>query len=143
MKTTLLILLLGLTPFAHSADKLIFACTNAQGKQVRVTEHAGKFRYQFGKPNRPELVFENQRQEAIDRSPMWNGVGNLWSNLVLANGDYRYSVFKSMDRNSDEHPIEYGVTVEQIIDGESKYINQIQCSKKYEIVENLPEEVLF
>ncbi len=140
----LCILLLGSTSFAHAADHVIFFCTNAQGKQVRVTEQDGKFRYQFGKPKRAELVFENDRQEAIGRSPRWGGIGrDLWTNLVLQNGDYQYALFSSMDRLSPRHETVYGVTVHRLVNGEEQYVTQVKCSKKRKIVVNFPEELMF
>lgn len=143
-KNYVFMMLMVLVPFAHAADHVIFFCTNAQGKQVRVTEQGGKFRYQFGKPKRVELVFENDRQEAIDRSPRWGGIGrDLWTNLVLQNGDYQYALFSSMDRLSLLHETVYGVTVHRLVNGEEQYVTQVKCSKKRKIVVNFPEELVF
>ena len=98
---------------------------------MRVTEQDGKFRYQFGKPKRAELVFENDRQEAIDRLPRWGGIGrDLWTNLVLQNGDYQYALFSSMDRLSPRHETVYGVTVHRLVNGKKQYVIQVKCSKK-------------
>ncbi len=144
VKKYLIAFLLTMAPFAHAVDHLVFFCTNAQGKQVRVTEQGGKFRYQFGKPKRAELVFENDRQEAIDRSPRWGGIGrDLWTNLVLQNGDYQYALFSSMDRLSPRHETVYGVTVHRLVNGEEQYVTQVKCSKKRKIVVNFPEELMF
>lgn len=144
MKKYLIAFVLATTPFADAADRLVFFCTNAQGKQVRVTERQGKFRYQFGRPKRAELVFENGRQEAISRSPRWNGVGrDLWTNLVLQNGGYRYVLFSSTDRLSPRHETAYGVTVHRLVNGEERYVAQVECSKKRKIVADFPQEVMF
>ena len=144
MKKYLIAFVLAIAPFTHAADHVIFFCTNAQGKQVRVTEQGGKFRYQFGKPKRAELVFENDRQEAIDRSPRWGGIGrDLWTNLVLQNGDYQYALFSSMDRLSPRHETVYGVTVHRLVNGEEQYVAQVKCSKKRKIVVDFPEELMF
>ncbi len=138
------VLVLAVMPFAHAAEHLIFFCANAQGKQVRVTEQSGKFHYQFGRPGRMELVFENDRQEAIDRSPRWNGIGrDLWTNLVLRNGDYQYALFSSVDRLSPHHETAYGVTVHRLVNGEEQYVAQVKCSRRRKIVANFPEEVMF
>lgn len=144
MRTWLWIAALCVAPLAQAGDKLIFACTDAQGKQVRVTERGGKYRYQFGKPKRAELVFENNRQEAIARSPRWNGIGrDLWTNLVLQNSNYRYALFSSTDRLSPRHETVYGVTVHRLAGGEEQYVAQVICSKKRKIVVDFPEEVMF
>lgn len=44
MKTWFVIMVLCAAPLVQAGDKLIFACTNAQGKQVRVTEQGGQYR---------------------------------------------------------------------------------------------------
>ncbi|WP_416191324.1 hypothetical protein [Neisseria sp. CCUG12390] len=138
-----LLILLVFAPSVH-ADKLIFFCTNAQGKQVRVTEQGGKFRYRFGKPGRTELMFENDRQQAVDRSPRWGGIGrDLWTNLVLQNGHYQYTLFSSTDRLSPRQKTVYGVTVHRLVNGEERYVTQVKCSKKRKIVADFPEELMF
>lgn len=144
MRTWFWIAALCAAPLAQAGDKLIFACTDARGKQVRVTEQGGQYRYQFGQPKRAELVFENNRQEAIARSPRWNGIGrDLWTNLVLQNGDYRYALFASVDRLSPRHGTAYGVTIHRLLDGEERYVAQVLCDKKHKIVADFPEEVMF
>lgn len=144
MKTCFVLMVLCAAPLVQAGDQLIFACTNAQGKQVRVTDQGGQYRYRFGTPERAELVFENNRQEAIARSPRWNGIGrDLWTNLVLQNGDYRYALFASMDRLSPRHETVYGVTVHRLLDGEEHYVAQVLCDKKHKIVADFPEELMF
>lgn len=129
---------------AHS--KIVFSCTTSQGKQLQVSEQAGKFRYSFGYPNRPELVFENHRAEAIARSPRWNGVGRaIWSNLVLQNGQYFYTVYRSIDRMSPAHEEEAGVTISRATaDGSyenDQYLGQVLCNTRQRIISNFPAEL--
>lgn len=145
MKTWFWLMALCAAPLAQAGDKLIFACTNAQGKQVRVIERDGMFHYRFGKAGKkPELAFANRREEAIARSPKWNGVGReLWTTLVLQNGQYQYALFSSMDRILADHPISYGIAVHRVEDGDTRYVSQIRCSKKHRIVADFPEEVMF
>ncbi len=131
---------------ANAHSKIIFSCTTSQGKTIQVTEAAGKYRYQFGYPSRPELVFENQRAPAIARSPRWNGVGRtLWSNLVLQNGNYFYTVYHSIDRMSESHAEEAGVTISRATaDGSyenDQYLGQVLCSPRHRIISNFPEEL--
>ncbi|MDK4696951.1 hypothetical protein QDY71_04095 [Kingella negevensis] len=116
MKTWILLLALSFPIFAQAkaAEKTVFACAFDNGKSVRVSERGDVYRYQYGKANQPELVFENNRAEAIKRSPRWQGIGqNLWINLTLKNGQYQYSLGWSMDRLTDEHEESYFLTVER------------------------------
>ena len=126
-------------------DTVIFACTTSQQKQLLVTEKNSRFRYQFGKPNHPELVFEDDKKAAIARSPLWSGFGrSIWSKLVLQNGGYYYALYTSTDRLTDEHESEDGVAVYKATTGsfdEAEFVNKLVCNPNKASVVNLPEEV--
>ncbi len=127
--------------------KVIFSCTTTNHKPVLVTEYNNRFRYQFGKAAHPELVFEDDKKAAIARSPLWAGVGrHIWSNLVLQNGDYYYTVYTATDRLTDEHPTEEGVTVSKATTAhydEATYVTNLRCDPNKAIVVNFPEALLF
>ncbi|MDK4679794.1 hypothetical protein [Kingella negevensis] len=140
MKTWILLLALSFPIFAQAkaAEKTIFVCAFDNGKSVRVTERGDVYRYQYGKANQPELVFENNRAEAIKRSPRWQGIGrNLWINLTLKNGQYQYSLGWSMDRLTDEHEESYFLTVER----NEQFVTQQTCRAKPKPIFNPPEEL--
>lgn len=111
MKKLLVTALLLAAPLAHSADKVIFACTTDNGKQVGVTEHAGKFRYQFGKPNKPELVFENKRT-AVLKTNWAQESPYQWAKLRFQNGDYFYTLFESSTTHTLGQKTIFGLEVE-------------------------------
>lgn len=146
-KFSLICLLCLMATPAFAKDKIIFACTLTNHKQVLVTEKNNRYRYQFGKVGRPELVFENDKKTAIARSPRWSGAGReIWASLVLQNGDYFYSLYDSMDRLSEKHEQKQGVTITKSATHDyetSDYATQLQCNPKQKIVVNFPEALLF
>ncbi len=68
------------------------------------------FSYAYGPPGAPELTL---------RAPLsagtvmpWTGVGrSLWEAVAFRSGDYRYEVWHSIDRLTEDAPLEAGVTV--------------------------------
>ncbi|MFC0322805.1 hypothetical protein ACFFHT_04420 [Gallibacterium melopsittaci] len=95
-----------------AADSIIFACFTKNAKQIAIVESNGHYEYSFGKPGKPELYFSNTVAEVEQRSQKWNGVGaTYWEEYNLQNGDYSYVVYKAVDRMTEEHKLEGGVTV--------------------------------
>ena len=86
-KTLLTLLTLSLTVPALAADKTVLRCTTTKGKQLLVTESKNSFRYSYGRPGQPELVFSNGRAEALERSQT--------GTLILRNGgNYFYVIYR-------------------------------------------------
>lgn len=131
----------------QAKDKVIFACTTTNNKQVLVTEQNNRYRYSYGKINQPELVFDDDKKTAIDRSPVWDGYGrSIWKVLILQNGHYYYGLEVSMDRITEEHEISYGIGVEKSKTDsykDAEYVNYIKCNPNKKVIDNLPDELGF
>lgn len=75
MKKIALLLIMALASTSIQA-KTIFHCTiEDSDKVVHVTQQNGMYHYQFGRPGKPELIFQNKVSEALKRSPVWEGIG--------------------------------------------------------------------
>lgn len=139
MKIFCLLFILVLSPVS-AASEVIFSCLTQNGKQISIVQIGNQYEYRFGKRNKPELVFRDFVQEAIQRSPKWEGIGRyLWTNLTLKNGDTFYTARVVTDRMTDEHETEYSLEVST----EEKHLATIMCSAKSEPIVNFPEALLF
>lgn len=107
----------------HAGETPLFFCNTVNNKMIHLCDAGATINYRFGRPNAPpELALQVPRHLAS--TWQWQGVGRWMSySVVIPNGDTRYQVFFSVDRLSDEHPMEAGVDVE--IGG--KHIVRVEC----------------
>ena len=113
-------------------SKTIFSCTTKKGKQIEVCDAGKTISYSFGKLQaNPEIVVKVPRSKAS--TSQWAGIGRSESySIDIPNGKTIYSVFWSLDRLSDEHPIDAGVSVSN----NDKLVATVNCSGK-NIVNNI------
>ncbi|MDQ3228128.1 MAG: hypothetical protein M3Q13_00095 [Pseudomonadota bacterium] len=92
-------------------QKTLFHCPTLDGKQILLCDRDESLEYSFGKPKtKPELAFSVPRNQAT--TFQWQGVGRWMSySVTVPNGKTKYTVFTSLDRLTDEHEFEAGVTV--------------------------------
>lgn len=110
-------LLMGFSPVANAKgqcgakEKTLFYCATKNKKEILLCDAGKTINYSFGKINaRPELSVKVPRDKAT--ATPWNGVGRYMSDSIeVPNGNAVYSVFFSMDRMTDEHKIDAGVSV--------------------------------
>ncbi|MDO5639526.1 MAG: hypothetical protein Q4G28_06610 [Neisseria sp.] len=130
-KAALILFLAALAFPAAVQGKVIFSCTDQRGKQILVTEQNDRFRYRYGRKDTPELRFENDRAEVLARSPRWDGKGrSAWVNLALENGNYRYTLYTSLDRLSSRRRAISGLIIQNAAaspDGTHRYIDVRKC----------------
>lgn len=94
----------------RSCQKIVFHCQTENQKEVRVCDRGQTLEYAFGLPAEPELLLSVRREEA--RTFQWKGFGRWISyTLNIPNGDVTYTVFSGVDRLTDEHEREAGVSV--------------------------------
>lgn len=117
----------------NAGEKRLFFCNTVNNKVIQLCDAGATINYRFGRPNaQPELALQVPRHLAS--TWQWQGVGRWMSySVVVPNGDTRYQIFFSVDRLSDEHPIEAGVDVE--IGG--KHIVRVECQDDGQLVQNL------
>lgn len=117
----------------NAGDKRLFFCNTVNNKVIQLCDAGATINYSFGRPNtQPELALQVPRHLAS--TWQWQGVGRWMSySVVVPNGNTRYQIFFSVDRLSDEHPIEAGVDVE--IGG--KHIVRVECRDDGHLVQNL------
>lgn len=94
----------------RSCQKVIFHCRTENRKEVQVCDRGRTLEYTFGTPAEPELLLSVRREEA--RTFQWKGFGR-WISYALSipNGDVTYTVFSGLDRMTDEHESDTGVSV--------------------------------
>ena len=115
--------LTGLTPINIVKADTIFACVTTNNKKIEVNSFDQYVEYKFGQYlKNPELALSVPRDQAS--TWQWNGVGRDMSySVTVPNGAYNYTVFFSVDRISDEHPVTSGV----IIEVDQKIISTVYC----------------
>lgn len=67
-KIIVAVLVSALSVSGFAANRVIFSCTNKQGKKVEVKEIGENIQYSFGRPGNPELVFkkfQNTSRETV------------------------------------------------------------------------------
>ncbi|WP_020393703.1 hypothetical protein [Thiolinea disciformis] len=92
--------------------KTLFFCnTKTANKQIELCDAGKTINYSFGKKGKkPELAISIPRAQAS--TYQWSGVGRWMSYSVdVPNNGYVYNVFWGVDRITEEHAIEAGVTV--------------------------------
>jgi hypothetical protein len=105
---------------------IVFSCFTKNDKLIAIREVGNKYEYSFGKPGKPELVFRNTIKEVEDRSEHWNGVGwTYWEQYNMKNGQYIYSILKTVDRNPDD-PYPKG---ELTVTRNGKLVTTILCAR--------------
>ena len=62
-KIIVAVLVSALSVSGFAANRVIFSCTNKQGKKVEVKEIGENIQYSFGRPGNPELVFKNSKTQ--------------------------------------------------------------------------------
>lgn len=91
-------------------DSTLFFCNTVNDKVIEVCDLGATIQYSFGKPgSKAELVFAVPREQAS--TYQWMGMGPMAYTINLPNADAIYSVYWSVDRFSDDHPIDAGVNV--------------------------------
>jgi len=91
-------------------QETLFHCPTRNGKQILLCDRGQILEYSFGNPqSKSELAFSVPKDLAT--TTQWQGVGR-WMNysVTVQNGDTKYTVFTSLDRLTDEHEFEAGVT---------------------------------
>lgn len=106
-----------------AANRVVFSCTNKQGKKVEVREIGQNIQYSFGRPGHPELVFRNSKTQAAEQANKYlpNYYYEEW--LVLKNGEYLYIPGTFTNGKITN---EGGVWVQR----DDKTISSIICDKK-------------
>ncbi|MCO6503873.1 MAG: hypothetical protein J6568_00400 [Snodgrassella sp.] len=127
MKKIILAVLLAVSIPCFAKD-IIFSCNIANGKKLSVTrEHQG-YRYQFGRDDKPELIFFN-KVEDVDMGVTTNGyTGERMRSIEMTNKGYEYSI-NSTNKKA-------GVTV---FDG--KNYTAYSC-KSGTIINNIPNQIM-
>lgn len=94
-----------------SGESLLFSCTTTNRKQVLLCDAGDALYYSFGRPEQaPELSLKIDRLDAS--TSQWEGIGSSISySIDIPNANTVYNVFWSVDRMTDEHPVEAGVNV--------------------------------
>ena len=89
-KIIVAVLVSALSVSGFAANRVIFSCTNKQGKKVEVKEIGENIQYSFGRPGNPELVFKNSKIQVAKQLQEYlpNYYYEQW--LVLKNGEYIY-----------------------------------------------------
>ena len=107
--TFLLLSLIGFT--AHAESTTIFQCKTTNNKIVSVKLINNVVSYKFGKNlNNPELAFSVPKK--MTSTYQWSGTGSsIYYDVEVPNGKTIYTVYSSLDRMTEEHPTESGVTV--------------------------------
>ena len=87
----------------------VFSCTTQQGKFVQVCDQGKTLSYWYGKRGgKAELALSVPRSEAS--TYQWPGIGRYINySVYIPNGEMRYQVFTSADRN--EQTTLAGITV--------------------------------
>ncbi len=95
----------------EGAEKRLFFCNTVNDKVIELCDAGATIHYRFGRPNAtPELALRVPRHLAT--TWQWQGIGRwMRYSVEVPNGDTHYDVFFSVDRLSDEHPVEAGVEV--------------------------------
>lgn len=90
-KIIVAVLVSALSVSGFAANRVIFSCTNKQGKKVEVKEIGENIQYSFGRPGNPELVFKNSKTQVAKQLQEYlpNYYYEQW--LVLKNGEYIYT----------------------------------------------------
>ena len=96
---------------SDSCIKTLFSCKTRSGKKVLVCDAGKTLHYSFGKPDqKPELFLSVPRGNA--RTSQWRGLGRwIYYSVTIPNGNTSYSVFTSLDRMSDSHEFDAGLSV--------------------------------
>lgn len=109
---------------AYAADDIVFLCKTKGGKQLSITRDKSTYKYSFGLPGKPELVFSNAKQMVFKQSPKWNGMGGyIWIGALMKNGQYEYHVTSSVSRGSDDKSLSGEVSVSR----NNKHIATLNC----------------
>jgi len=102
-----------LTGLTAAADETrLMACTFKDGAtQVSVTLDDGIVRYAYGPTGQaPDLALSVPAVE-VDYIP-WAGIGrSIWEAYAFRNGDYRYEVGMSFDRDPESVAVYGGITI--------------------------------
>lgn len=106
-------------------EQVLFHCYTTTHKEVRVCDRGTTLEYLFRSPGlAPELLLPVPRKQAVVGS--WSGIGrSMDTSLAFPNGDVTYTVFWSVDRLDEEHPVEAGVAVER----NGKQIARVLCQE--------------
>ena len=122
-KIIVAVLVSALSVSGFAANRVIFSCTNKQGKKVEVKEIGENIQYSFGRPGNPELVFKNSNTQFSKHLHEYlpNYYYEQW--LVLKNGEYIYIPGTFTNGKITN---EGGVWVQQ----NDKTISSIICDKK-------------
>ena len=102
----------------------VFYCRTTNNKTVEVCDLGTKISYSFGRAGRqPELALAVPRNQAT--SYQWQGIGRYMSySVTIPNGNTKYEVFLSVDRLSDDHPLEAGINVSV----DDRHLATIECA---------------
>lgn len=101
-----------LTSPALACDTPLFNCTLSNNTRVvELCQTATGFSYAYGKRGQaPELTL-TEPLEAGTYTP-WPGVGRaIWESIAFRNQDHAYEVWSSIDRMSDDAPLEGGINI--------------------------------
>lgn len=91
--------------------KTLFHCKTRNGKEVFVCDAGKTLYYSFGMPGaKAELSLSIPRERAS--TSQWKGIGRwIYYSVTIPNGHTNYSVFTSLDRMSESHDFDAGVSV--------------------------------
>ncbi|QED92582.1 hypothetical protein [Eikenella exigua] len=96
----------------------VFSCTTVNGKQLAIYQKEDNYIYSFGRPNHPELVFSNPKQDVLERSldNTKTGGSGLWGEKNMINGRYSYSVFWAVNKWDNDVIVGVDVSMEGNLD---------------------------
>ncbi len=91
MKKTFLLFLLAIS-FPSFAESIIFSCKIDNNRKLSVTRKHQEYRYQFGRDDKPELVFFNKAED-VDMGATTDGyTGQRMGSIEMTNKGYGYSI---------------------------------------------------
>jgi len=113
-------------------NKTLFSCPTIKGKKIEVCDSKKTIDYSFGKAQKkPEIVIKIPREKVS--TFQWAGIGRYESYTIdIPNGNVTYNVFWSVDRLSEDHPVEAGVNVLT----DQNLLTTVNCSGE-DIVNNI------
>ncbi|WP_156496249.1 hypothetical protein [Eikenella sp. NML03-A-027] len=124
MKTVLLAYMYVISSFIQAEIKkpealaiTVFSCTTVDGKQLAIYQKDDNYN-SFGRPNHPELVFSNPKQDVLERSldNTKTGGSELWGEKNMINGRYSYSVFWAVNKWDNDVIVGVDISMEGNLD---------------------------
>lgn len=97
--------------YTFAQQTIIFECKTTNNKIVSIKQNENTVSYQFGRNlSYPELSFSIPKNSSS--TFQWAGVEReIYYDVDVPNGNTVYTAYSSIDRMSDDHQTESGITV--------------------------------